>query len=175
MPAPLTVFLAVHLPVRQRYGFTRFRLTYKLPCCVKKNRLNSDVQPPKYCQQAVSTKSPIQRGVAALTGLKGLTYTSSSLKARMASQGRDGIGEIYQYVPAYAGLRRCYSCTICNYIMPPYMRYAHMKANSPHQTVFGSSVRHSTSARVFSSAHQWHTFWPYLSGIIAHTSLSSMG
>ncbi|AXM04728.1 hypothetical protein DKG79_24150 (plasmid) [Escherichia fergusonii] len=29
MPAPLTVFLAVHLPVRQRYGFTRFRLTYR--------------------------------------------------------------------------------------------------------------------------------------------------
>src|SRR5699024_10329595 len=29
LPAPLTVFLAVHLPVRQRYGFTRFRLTYR--------------------------------------------------------------------------------------------------------------------------------------------------
>ncbi len=150
-------------------------MAWQLSCSVEKNRLNSNVQPPKYCQQAVSTKSPIQRGIAALTGLKGLTYTSSSLKARMASQGRNGIGETYQYVPAYAGLRRCYSCTICNYIMPPYMRYAHMKTNSPHQTVFGSSVRHSTSARVFSSAHQWHIFWPYLSGIIAHTSLSSMG
>ena len=107
--------------------------------------------------------------------LRPRTEALSWLKARMASQGRDGIGETYQYVPAYAGLRRCYSCTICNYIMPPYMRYAHMKTNSPHQTVFGSSVRHSTSARVFSSAHQWHTFCPYLSGIIAHTSLSSMG
>lgn len=30
MPAPLTVFLAVHLPVRQRYGFTRFRLGFCL-------------------------------------------------------------------------------------------------------------------------------------------------
>ena len=44
----------------------------------------------------LSYKSPIQRGVAALTGLKGLIYTSSSLKARMASQGRDGIGETCQ-------------------------------------------------------------------------------
>lgn len=60
------------------------------PYSVKKNRLNSDVQPPKYCQQAVSTKSPIQRDYAALTGLKGLTCTSSSLTARMASQGREG-------------------------------------------------------------------------------------
>ncbi|EEW3159038.1 hypothetical protein DYT72_24555 [Escherichia coli] len=56
----------------------------------QKNRLNSNVQPPKYCQQAVSTKSPIQRDYAALTGLKGLTDTSSSLTARMASQGRRG-------------------------------------------------------------------------------------
>ena len=79
------------------------------PYSVKKNRLNSDVQPPKYCQQAVSTKSPIQRDYAALTGLKGLTCTSSSLTARMASQGRGGIGETYQSVPAYAGLRRFYS------------------------------------------------------------------
>ncbi|WP_176218394.1 hypothetical protein [Escherichia coli] len=96
-------------------------MAWQLPCSVKKNRLNSHVQPPKYCQQAVSTKSPIQRGYAALTGLKGLIYISSSLKARMASQGRDGIGETYQSVPAYAGLRRFYSCAICNYIMPPSM------------------------------------------------------
>ena len=90
----------------------------------EKNRLNSDVQPPKYCQQAVSTKSPIQRGVAALTGLKGLTCTSSSLKARMASQDREGIGETYQYVPAYAGLRRFYSGMICNHSVPPSMPLA---------------------------------------------------
>ncbi|HHH6592908.1 TPA: hypothetical protein ACP2GV_004859, partial [Escherichia coli] len=53
---------------------------------------------------------------------KGLIYTSSSLKARMASQGRDGIGETYQYVPAYAGLRRFYSCAICNNEVPPSMQ-----------------------------------------------------
>ncbi|EHR8280826.1 hypothetical protein KUR45_001669 [Escherichia coli] len=91
--------------------------------------MNSDVQPPKYCQQAVSTKSPIQRGIAALTGLKGLTYTSSSLKARMASQGRDGIAETYQYVPAYAGLRRFNSCAICSHIMPPSMPLARHQDN----------------------------------------------
>ncbi|PIM35448.1 hypothetical protein CT147_26250, partial [Escherichia coli] len=35
----------------------------------------------------------------------------------MASQGRDGIGETYQYVPAYAGLRRCYSGTVAKLAM----------------------------------------------------------
>ncbi|HGD8457929.1 TPA: hypothetical protein ACI7CG_005095, partial [Escherichia coli] len=45
----------------------------------------------------------------------------SWLKAHIASQGRDGIGETYQYVPAYAGLRRFYSCVIYNNGVPPSM------------------------------------------------------
>ncbi len=53
--------------------------------------------------------------------LRPRTEALSWLKARMASQGRDGIGEIYQYVPAYAGLRRFHTCATCNHRMPPYM------------------------------------------------------
>ncbi|HGD8399850.1 TPA: hypothetical protein ACI7B7_005121, partial [Escherichia coli] len=35
--------------------------------------------------------------------------------------GQEGIGEPYQSVPAYAGLRRFYSGITCNHSVPPSM------------------------------------------------------
>ncbi|END60017.1 hypothetical protein ECP02989423_5319 [Escherichia coli P0298942.3] len=47
----------------------------------------------------------------------------------MVWQGWEGEGEICQSVPAYAGLRRFYSCAICNNGMPPSMPLARHKHN----------------------------------------------
>ncbi|CAD5648065.1 hypothetical protein GIA99_18510 [Escherichia coli] len=54
--------------------------------------------------------------------LRPRTEAFSSLTGHMASQGRRGTGDIRTTVPAYAGLRRFYTCATCNLRMPPYMR-----------------------------------------------------
>ncbi|ENA92889.1 hypothetical protein EC2860650_2890 [Escherichia coli 2860650] len=47
----------------------------------------------------------------------------------MVWQGGDGIDEIYQSVPAYAGLRRFYSSITCNHSVPPSMPLARHQDN----------------------------------------------
>ncbi|MEN1501292.1 hypothetical protein AAIH24_33395, partial [Pseudomonas aeruginosa] len=56
--------------------------------------------------------------------LRPRTEALSWLKAGMVWQGWNGIGELYQSVPAYAGLRRFYSCAICYNGVPPSMPLA---------------------------------------------------
>lgn len=53
--------------------------------------------------------------------LDDVTKLLSGVMSRLALQGWRGAGDIRTTVPAYAGLRRFYSCTICNNRVPPSM------------------------------------------------------
>lgn len=83
----------------------------------KKISVHPDLQPPKRCQQAASTKSPIHRAYAALTGLKGLKSAFSSLLVCMALQGGRGSGSLmilHRLTPGLVGLTtESYKTTSC--------------------------------------------------------------
>ena len=68
--------------------------------------VNIGLQPPKCGQLAVSTKAPVHRGYATLTGLKGLKRAIFIAVRLRGSAGLKGVRIFNDPPPAKAGHRR---------------------------------------------------------------------